>query len=88
MLELDRFLNGIIDDNKSRQGLLSPNTFLPVVSLESLKKEKKIIIIILAWRHKEKILEKLKKTLNQNILIVLAKPNMKSISSFNLKNQK
>ena len=85
MLKLDRFLNGIIDDNKSRQGLLSPNTFLPVVSLESLKKEKKIIIIILAWRHKEKILEKLKKTLSQNILIVLAKPNMKSISSFNLR---
>lgn len=79
MLSLDVFFSGIIDDNKSRQGLLSPNSFLPIISLNSLKNEKKIIIIILAWRYKDKILKKIKNFFNNKAIVIAAKPHIRKI---------
>ena len=63
LLGLDKFLSAIIDDNFLRQNLLSPNSFLPIISLESIVNEENLIIIILAWRFEEQIKKKFVKRL-------------------------
>lgn len=79
ILSLDKSLSGIIDDNISRQKLLSPNSFLPIISLESLIKEKNITIMILAWRYEEQIKNRIRKIIGENIPIVCVKPKLDNI---------
>ena len=79
ILGLDKFFSGIVDDNILRQNLLSPNSFLPTVSLESLIEENNIIIVILAWRFEEQIKKKIREIIGKNVTIICVKPKMHKI---------
>ena len=58
-LKIEKYLSGIIDDNRLRQGLLSPNSFLPIINLKQLKNKKNLVIFILSWRFEKSIKEKI-----------------------------
>jgi 2-polyprenyl-3-methyl-5-hydroxy-6-metoxy-1,4-benzoquinol methylase len=79
MLGIDKFLNGYIDDNPDKENLLSPNSFLPVLNLKSLKHIKNKIIIILAWRFKDIIFKKIKK-LDKLSKVITVNPSTNKIS--------
>lgn len=79
ILGLDKFFSGIIDDNILRQNLLSPNSFLPIISLESLKEEKNIIIVILAWRFEQQIKQKIREKIGKHATIICVKPKIDTI---------
>tara|TARA_B110000037_G_scaffold223103_1_gene302147 strand:+ start:4171 stop:5436 length:1266 start_codon:yes stop_codon:yes gene_type:complete len=79
ILSLDKFFSGIIDDNALRQNLLSPNSFLPIVSLESLIEEKNLVILILAWRFEKQIKKKIRKKLGEKPTIICVKPKIDKI---------
>ena len=66
-LKIEKYLSGIIDDNQSRQGLLSPNSFLPIISLKLLKNKKNIVIFILSWRFEKSIKQKIYSELGKNV---------------------
>jgi SAM-dependent methyltransferase len=55
---LGSLLNYIVDDNESRQGRFSPGDFIPVVSADVLSKTPPDIVLILAWRFADMIIEK------------------------------
>jgi hypothetical protein len=57
---------------------LSPNSFLPVLKLKSIKQVKNKVIIILAWRFEKNILKKIKKF---DILakVITVKPSINKI---------
>ena len=78
LLGLDKFLSGIIDDNVSRQNLLSPNSFLPIVPLESLIQENNIIII-LAWRYEKQIIQKIREKIGKHVTTISVKPKIDKI---------
>ena len=77
MMSLDNHLSGFIEDNKDKHGCLSPNSFLPVVSLENIKNTNNIIIIILAWRFSPQIIKKIKK---YKVSYLVPLPNFKFMS--------
>ena len=79
LLGLDKFLSAIIDDNFLRQNLLSPNSFLPIISLESIVNEENLIIIILAWRFEEQIKKKIREKIGNNVTIISVKPKINQI---------
>ena len=78
-LKIEKYLSGIIDDNQSRQGLLSPNSFLPIISLKLLKNKKNLVIFILSWRFEKSIKEKIFKQLGKNVKVIVLKPILKKI---------
>lgn len=51
------YLNAIIDNNKLKQGLYTPGSSIPIVSLNEGMKRKPDIIFILAWNFKDEIME-------------------------------
>ena len=63
--ELGNSLSFLIDDNSSRQNLLSPGFKIPILSPEALYEKKPEAVLILAWRYSEPILNKNKKYLQQ-----------------------
>ena len=79
MMNLDNHLSGFIEDNRDKHGYLSPNSFLPVVSLESIKNIDNIIIIILAWRFKDQIIKRIRKKFGKKLRIISVMPNMTKI---------
>lgn len=79
MMNLDNHLSGFIEDNKDKHGYLSPNSFLPVVSLESIKNTDNIIIIILAWRFKDQIIKRIRKRFGKKLRVISVMPNIKKI---------
>lgn len=78
-LKIDKYLSGIIDDNQLRQGLLSPNSFLPIINLKILKNKKNIVIFILSWRFEKSIKQKIYSELGKNVKVIVLKPNLKKI---------
>lgn len=78
-LKIEKYLSGIIDDNHLRQGLLSPNSFLPIINLKLLKNKKKLVIFILSWRFEKSIKQKILKQLGKNVKVITLKPNLKKI---------
>lgn len=78
-LKIEKYLSGIIDDNPLRQGLLSPNSFLPIISLKQLKNKKNLVIFILSWRFEKSIKQKIFNQLGKNIKVIVLKPILKNI---------
>ena len=73
-------LDYLIDDNPGKINTFSPGYHIPVYNYKKITVDKPDIIIILAWRYYEKILQKLKK-INFNNLVVIPIPKFK-IASF------
>jgi len=60
MLGIADDLSFLVDDNKSRIGMLAPNYYIPVLSPEELKMGERLIIVILAWRFADLIISRLR----------------------------
>ncbi len=67
----------VVDETPNKIGKYLPQSKIPIVSFEELKKERPDIIVILPWNHKEEILNKLKFTKSWNAEIVTFIPNLK-----------
>jgi 2-polyprenyl-3-methyl-5-hydroxy-6-metoxy-1,4-benzoquinol methylase len=80
MLGLDKFLSGYLDDNLDKNNYLSPNSFLPVLKMKSIKQVKNKVIIIIAWRFEKNILKKIKK-FDKFCKVITIKPSMNKILS-------
>jgi SAM-dependent methyltransferase len=67
---LDRFLNYLVDDNQSKIGTYSPGYHIPVHSPAELWEDPPDVLVILAWRFRKEILDKLSE-LNTRIIVPL-----------------
>lgn len=56
MLDIDRQLSFVIDDNLLRQSRLSPGFMLPVLDSDSLLREKPAVVFLSAWRFAKEII--------------------------------
>ena len=56
----DQLLECVVDGTSYKQGKYTPGTNLPIVPESYLSKHKVDVVLILAWNHKEEIMEKLK----------------------------
>lgn len=56
--ELAQFLNYIVDDNPSRNGLFSPGCHLPVLASQAIYEKKPDYTVILAWQYADPIMKK------------------------------
>lgn len=59
--ELKKFIDYIVDDNKRKHNLYSPGYHLPVFSTKKIYHDNVDVVLILAWQHQDKIIEKHKK---------------------------
>ena len=66
--QLNEYLNYLVDDNPSKIGTHSPGYHLPVYGSSKLFEDPPDIVIILAWRFKEKISNKLSSISSQAIV--------------------
>ena len=56
---LNKYLSYLVDDNPDKIDTYSPGFNIPVFGSEKIKEEKPDVIIILAWRYKDEIINKL-----------------------------
>lgn len=73
--ELKKFIDYIVDDNKRKHNLYSPGYHLPVFSTNKIYHDNVDVVLILAWQHQDKIIEKHKKfnKLNGTFFVPLPK---------------
>ena len=76
-LKIQKFVEGIFDDEKLRHGLFLPGTNIKVINPKKIKTFKPNIIVIFAWRYVKNIL--LKKYIPKNTKILIPLPNIKII---------
>ena len=77
--EMGKFLTDLYDDFKVKQGLYSPGFHIPVHSSEKIYQDKPDYIVILAWRYKDKIIEKHKKFLQNGGHFIIPLPEYKIV---------
>ena len=77
--EMGRFLTDLYDDFKVKQGLYSPGFHIPVQSAKKIYQDNPDYIIILAWRYKDKIIEKHKKFLQNGGHFIIPLPEYKIV---------
>lgn len=58
MLDIDRFIKMIVDDNPARQGRLSPGSRIPVISKADLMAEMPAVTFVAAWRFADLIISR------------------------------
>jgi hypothetical protein len=75
--ELDEYLEYLVDDNVTKQGLFSPGLHLEVFSSNSLQERKPDYVVLLAWRFAEIILEKNKQYIESGGCFLLPVPEFK-----------
>ena len=75
MMGLDKHLSGYLDDNPDKNNYLSPNSFLPVLKMRSIKQIKNKVIIILAWRFEKNILKKIRR-FDKLCKVITVKPSL------------
>ena len=81
LLDIDKHLSGLVEDNKDKYNKLSPNSFLPVFNLKKIDKKINIYFIILAWRFKDQIIKNIKKNYSQKAKIICIQPSFKNIKN-------
>ena len=78
-LEIGNLLSFIVDDNTERQKSLSPNNYLPIHDISMIKDvQGKVIVIVLAWRFSDAIIEKLR-LLDKEITVMVPLPDLEII---------
>ena len=76
---LKKFINYIVDDNERKHNLFSPGYHIPVFSTKRIYKDSVDIVLILAWQHQNKIIEKHKKFLKTKGSFLVPLPKIKII---------
>lgn len=79
--ELGPYLDFLVDDNPVKQGRYSPGLHLPVYSAESLVDKSPDIIIILAWRFAEQIMNSYKAYIDKGGVFLIPVPEFKLVSN-------
>ncbi|HIO73118.1 MAG TPA: methyltransferase, partial [Flavobacteriales bacterium] len=74
--QLNQYFTYLVDDNPSKIGTYSPGYHIPVFGFSRLIDDPPDLIVILAWRFKDQILEKLA---DIQSLVVLPLPEFKIV---------
>ena len=80
LLDINPHLSYIVDDNKLRQGRLSPGYMIPVKSSSSLLIDKPSIVVISAWRFADIIIDVNQSYLDAGGSFLIPLPNFEIIS--------
>jgi SAM-dependent methyltransferase len=83
-MEIAKFINFIVDDNKFKQGKYSPAGQIIVKPTEYIYKAKPDYLIILAWVHSKNIIKNHKKYLDQGGSFIVCFPELKVINKSNM----
>jgi SAM-dependent methyltransferase len=79
ILDIEKNINFIIDDNPVRQGRLSPGSLIPIISSEKFNdNQNNFLCIISAWRFSDLILQR-NTNINDNITFLIPHPTIKII---------
>ena len=78
--ELGEYLEYIVDDNPIKHGLYSPGYHLPVYPSQKLYDEKPGYTILLAWQHRDSILKRNMKYLNEGGKFIVPLPELKVVN--------
>jgi SAM-dependent methyltransferase len=82
--ELQSRIKYIVDDNKNKNNLYSPNSHIPIYSSETINcLPSPDTIIIFAWQYAEKIISRNKLFLNNGGKFLIPLPNLKIVSRNN-----
>jgi SAM-dependent methyltransferase len=79
--QLGAYLDYLVDDNPSKQGLYSPGYHLPVYSPRCMYKENPDYLLLLAWQHSETIVDRHRKILETGAKFILPLPELEIVSS-------
>ena len=77
--ELEEYLDYLVDDNPTKQGLFSPGLHLEVLTSASLQERKPDYVVVLAWRYAEQILKHNKNYVTEGGRFLLPVPEFKII---------
>jgi len=77
--KLNKYLKFIVDDNPIKQGLYSPGFHLSVHDGKKIYDNKKSKVLILAWQHSEKIIQKNRLFLKKGGEFIVPLPKFKRI---------
>lgn len=70
--ELGEYIDYLVDENTYKVNTYSPSSHIPVYSIDKLNAEKDVLVIILAWRFVDQIVQKLELK-SKSILLPLPK---------------
>lgn len=76
--QIHKYLDYLVDDNKTKVNTYSPGQKIKVISFKDLLKKDFDVIIILAWRFSDSIFNKIKNICKKKIVIIPC-PNFKTI---------
>jgi SAM-dependent methyltransferase len=74
---LDDYLEYLVDDNTLKHGTYSPGKHLPVYPADRLSQEEPCHILLLAWQHRETIIEKHKRLLDSGSTFIVPLPSLR-----------
>ena len=77
---LEKKIKLLFDDNKIKQGMLSPRDNIPVEKIISKNIKKNSILLILAWRYQKLILKKHLNKLKKFKFVIQVMPEFKKIN--------
>ena len=78
-MDLSKFLDFIVDDNKEKHGKFTPGDHIPVLPTKAIYEKKPDYIFILAWIHSRKIMEDNKKFLEDGGKFIVCFPSVRII---------
>lgn len=78
---LNKYLKFILDDNPIKQGLYSPGFHIPVLNGNKIMNDFNSVVIILAWQHQNKIIQRNIKFLKQGGKFISPLPRLKIIKN-------
>ena len=76
---MGKILNVLYDDFEVKQGLFSPGYNIEVFPSQKIYEHKPDFVVILAWRYKDKIIQKNKKFLENGGHFIIPLPEFKII---------
>jgi len=79
MLDVDPQLSFVIDDNPLRQNRLSPGYVLPVLGLDSLVRERPVVVFISAWRFAKEIIARNQAYLDAGGVFLVPLPHLEIV---------
>jgi SAM-dependent methyltransferase len=77
--EIAPYIEYLVDDNVLKQGLYSPGYHLPVYPTKALYQDSPDYVVVLAWQHKEKIINKHRRYVVNGGTWIIPLPNLQTV---------
>jgi len=77
--EMHNDFDYLVDDFSAKHGLFSPGVHIPVYDSSRLYEDRPDVIVILAWRYHEKILERHQQFIDEGGTIIIPLPEVRKI---------